>query len=279
MTRPVTAHTRLVALLGDPVAHSLSPAIQNAAMRAARVDGVYVALRCSGSEVGPLLRALAHAGGAGNVTVPHKEAAARAVDRRTEAVEATGACNCFWEEGGEVWGDNTDVEGVAAAIRSLLGRSVTGARVLVAGAGGGARAVVHSLVRHGAEEVVVVNRTHQRAVELAGRFATERTPVRVVGGAHEVGGGTFDLAVNATSLGLREGDPLPLDPAALPPVDAALDLVYARGGETPWVRAMRGRGVPAGDGREMLLMQGAAAFRRWWGVEAPLEAMRAALDA
>jgi shikimate dehydrogenase len=99
-----------------------------------------------------------------------------------------------------------------------------------------------------------------------------------VGGVDEVGGGTFDLAVNATSLGLREGDPLPLDPPALPPVDAALDLVYTRGGETAWVRAMRGRGVPAGDGREMLLMQGAAAFRRWWGVEAPLEAMRAALD-
>lgn len=278
MTRPVTAHTRVIALLGDPVSHSLSPAIQNAAMRAAHVDGVYVALRCSSDDVGPLLRGLAHAGGAGNVTVPHKEAAARAVDRRTEAAEATGACNCFWGDGGEVWGDNTDVEGVAAAIRALLGRSVTGARVLVAGAGGGARAVVYSLVRHGAEEVVVVNRTHRRAVELARRFGTGRTPVRVVGGVDEVGGGTFDLAVNATSLGLRPGDALPLDPAALPPVDAALDLVYARGGETPWVRAMRERGVPAGDGREMLLMQGAAAFRRWWGVEAPLEAMRAALD-
>jgi len=277
VTRAVTARTRLIALLGDPVSHSLSPAIQNAAMRAARVDGVYVALRCSAEEVGPLLRALAHAGGAGNVTVPHKEAAARAVDRRTEAAEATGACNCFWQDGGEVWGDNTDVEGVAAAIRALLGRSVTGARVLVAGAGGGARAVVHSLVRHGAEEVVVVNRTHRRAVELARRFATERTPVRVVGSAREVGGGTFDLAVNATSLGLREGDALPLDPATLPPADAALDLVYSRAGETPWVRAMRERGVPAADGREMLLMQGAAAFRRWWGVDAPLEAMRAAL--
>jgi len=277
VTRHLTARTRLIALLGDPVTHSLSPVVQNAAIRAARLDGVYVALRCSGDEVGLLLRALAHAGGAGNVTLPHKEAAALAVDRRTEAVEATGACNCFWLEGGEVWGDNTDVEGVGAAIRSLLGRSITGARVLVAGAGGGARAVVHSLVRHGAEEVVVVNRTHERARDLARRFGTARTPVRVVGSAGEVDGGSFDLAVNATSLGLREDDPLPLDPETLPRIDAALDLVYARGGETRWVRAMRRREIPATDGSEMLLLQGAAAFRRWWGVNAPLEVMRAAL--
>jgi shikimate dehydrogenase len=246
-------------------------------MRAARVDGVYVALRCSADELPGLLRGLAHAGGAGNVTVPHKEAAARAVDRRTEAAEATGACNCFWLKDGEVWGDNTDVEGVFAAMRTLLGRSVAGARVLVAGAGGGARAVLHALALHHAQEVVVVNRTHQRAVELARRFGNERTRVRVVASVDEVGGGSFDLAVNATSLGLKADDPLPLDPARLPPVDTALDLVYARGGETPWVRAMRERKVAAGDGREMLLMQGAAAFRRWWGIDPPLQVMREAL--
>jgi len=271
-----TARTRVIALLGDPVSHSLSPLVQNAAMRAAQVDGVYVALRCGADDLAPLLHALANAGGAGNVTVPHKEAAARTVDRRTDAAEATGACNCFWLEGGQVWGDNTDVEGVSASIRTLLGRSAAGARVLVAGAGGAARAVLYALARSGAAEVVVVNRTHHRAVELARRFGTERTRVKVVAGAEELGGG-FDLAVNATSLGLREGDPLPLDPRRLPPVDTALDLVYSRSGETPWVRAMRAHEVAAADGREMLLMQGAAAFRRWWGIEAPVDAMRAAM--
>jgi shikimate dehydrogenase len=272
----VSARTRLIALLGDPVSHSLSPLIQNAAMRAARLDGVYLALRCGADDLPHLLHGLANAGGAGNVTVPHKEAAARTVDRRTDAAEATGACNCFWLEGGQVWGDNTDVEGVTIAIRTLLGRSAAGARVVVAGAGGGARAVLYSLARSGAEEVVIVNRTHHRAVELARRFGTERTRMKVVAGAEELAGG-FDLAVNATSLGLREGDPLPLDPRRLPPVDAALDMVYRRGGETPWVRAMRTHEVAAADGREMLLMQGAAAFRRWWGVEAPLDVMRQAM--
>jgi shikimate dehydrogenase len=279
VTPPVTARTRLLALLGDPVSHSLSPVIQNAAIHAAGLDAVYVALRTPADHLRGLLRALAHAGGAGNVTVPHKEEAARAVDHLTDGAEATGACNCFWLDQGEVWGDNTDVEGVAAAIRLLLGRSAAGARVLVAGAGGGARAVVYALARQGADEVVVVNRTRDRAAELARRLGTARTPVHVVGSVEEAGGGSFDLAVNATSLGLREGDPLPLDPARLPPVDAALDMVYARSGETPWVRAMRARHVAAADGSEMLLMQGAAAFRRWWGIDPPLDAMRHALAA
>ncbi|HEX6629939.1 MAG TPA: shikimate dehydrogenase [Gemmatimonadaceae bacterium] len=279
MSRPVTARTRTIALLGDPVSHSLSPLIQNAAMRAARLDGVYVALRVPEADVAGLIRGLAHAGGAGNVTVPHKAAAARAVDRLTDAAEATGACNCFWLEDGAVWGDNTDVEGVAAAMRTLLGRSAAGARVLVAGAGGGARAVVYALVRQGAAEVVLVNRTYDRAQELAGRLGTAHTPVRVVTNVDGVGGESFDLVVNATSLGLRKDDPMPVEPERLPSVDAALDLVYARGGETPWVRAMRQRQVAAADGTEMLLMQGAAAFRRWWGVDAPVQVMRDALAA
>jgi len=279
VTRPATARTRTIALLGDPVSHSLSPLIQNAAMRAARVDGVYVALRVSEADLAGLLRGLAHAGGAGNVTVPHKAAAARAVDRLTDAAQATGACNCFWLEDGQVWGDNTDVEGVTAAIRALLGRSGAGARVLVAGAGGGARAVVYALVRQGAAEIVLVNRTYDRAQELAGRLGTAHTPVRVATHVESLGGESFDLVVNATSLGLRDDDPLPVDPDLLPPVDAALDLVYARGGETPWVRAMRRRQVAAADGTEMLLMQGAAAFRRWWNIDAPVHAMRDALAA
>lgn len=279
MSRHVNAHTRTIALLGDPVSHSLSPLIQNAAMRAARLNGVYVALRVSEADLPGLLRGLAHAGGAGNVTVPHKAAAAGAVDRLTDAAEATGACNCFWLEDGQVWGDNTDVEGVSAAIRTLLGRSAAGARVLVAGAGGGARAVVYALVRQGAAEVVLVNRTYDRAMELARRMGSMHTPVRVAAGVERLGGESFDLVVNATSLGLRQDDPMPVDPGRLPSVDAALDLVYARGGETPWVRAMRQRQVAAADGTEMLLMQGAAAFRRWWGTDAPVHVMRDALAA
>lgn len=275
-----TAQTRVFAVLGDPVAHSLSPAFQNAALRAAGLDAVYVALRCAPDGVPGLLRGLALAGGGGNVTVPHKEAAHAAVDRRTETAEATGAVNTFWAEDGAVWGDNTDVAGVRAAVAALTGRGAAGARVLLLGAGGSARAVLHALEREGADEVVVRNRGRERAEALA-LLARGGTRVRLASPDDPMAGERFDLAINATSLGLREADALPLDPSAAqsPTVAAALDLVYGRTGATPWVRAMRGAGVPAADGREMLLRQGAAAFARWWGRDPDLDAMRAALPA
>ncbi|HEU4455716.1 MAG TPA: shikimate dehydrogenase [Longimicrobium sp.] len=278
MTPSPTSATRLFALLGDPVSHSLSPVFQNAALRTLGLDGVYVALRCASGDVAGLLRGIARAGGGGNVTVPHKEAAAAAVDRLGAAAEATGAVNCFWMRDGEVWGDNTDVDGLRAAIRVLLGRTTAGGSVLVAGAGGAARAAVHVLLHSGAERVVVLNRTAERARDLADRFGAPRR-LDIVDSVEALGTESFDLAINATSLGLREGDPLPFPAEAGCRIDAALDMVYSPGGETPWVRAMRHAGIPAADGTEMLLHQGAAAFRRWWDREPPIKVMRAALRA
>lgn len=278
MTASPSASTRLFALLGDPVSHSLSPTFQNAALRALGLDGVYVALRCAAADVPGLVRALARAGGGGNVTVPHKAAAARAVERRTEAVEATGACNCFFLDDGAVCGDNTDVHGLSAAVRALLGRPPAGARVLVVGAGGAARAAVYALAREGAERIVVVNRTVDRAREVAERFGGPGTRIETAESAESLTSDAFDLALNATSLGLHAGDPLPLPVDGGPRIAAALDLVYARGGETPWVRAMREAGIPSADGTEMLLHQGAEAFRRWWRIDPPLDVMRVALN-
>ncbi|HET6229320.1 MAG TPA: shikimate dehydrogenase [Longimicrobiaceae bacterium] len=272
-----TARTRVFALLGDPVAQSLSPAFQNAALAAARLDGVYVALRCAPADVPGLVRSLANAGGGGNVTKPHKQAAAESVDRRTAAVEATGACNTFWLEEGRVCGDNTDVEGAAGAVRALLGREPAGARVLLLGAGGSARAVAHALVSERVERLVVLNRTLRRADELASRLGVSECDVCTAAHVHDLADDDFDLVVNATSLGMDEADALPLPLDGGPRFGAALDLVYSRR-STPWVRILRSHGVPAADGREMLLRQGAAAFRRWWGVEPPLGAMRAALE-
>ena len=277
MTRAPSASTRLFALLGDPVSHSLSPVFQNAALRALGLDGVYVALRCASDDVAGLVVGLARAGGGGNVTVPHKEAAARAIERQTEAVEATGACNTFWLERGQVWGDNTDVHGVSRAVEAVLGRSAEGARVLVLGAGGAARGAVYAFARDGAERIVILNRTTDRAREMVERFGDRGTRIDVARSADDLASDAFDLAVNATSLGLHAGDPLPLSIGQGPRIGAALDLVYSRTGETPWVRAARDVGIPAADGTEMLLHQGAAAFRRWWNADPPIEAMRAAL--
>lgn len=273
-----TGATRLLALLGDPVLHSLSPTFQNAALEDAGHDAVYLAIRSSTSDLPGLLRGIARAGGAGNVTVPHKAAAAEVVDEVTDAVRATGACNTFWLEDGRIRGDNTDVAGFAAAVESLLGAAPAGARVLLIGAGGVASAALHSLVVSGAGQVVVRNRSPDRARRLADRVAASAVRVDVVTGDAALEGESFDLVVNATSLGLRDDDhfPLPLDSGLR--LGAVLDLVY-HPDRTAWVRAARDLGIPAEDGLEMLLQQGAAAFERWWQTPAPLAAMRAALPA
>lgn len=277
MSLSPTAATRLFALLGDPVSHSLSPRFQNAALRALGLDAVYVALRCSADDLPGLLRGIARAGGGGNVTVPHKALAAATVDVPSGAVVRTGACNAFWLENGAILGDNTDVAGVREAVRALLGREPAGARVLLLGAGGAASAAVCALADCGVERIVIANRTTDRANVLAERFRAPGVRVDVAGSVDALAGDTFDLAVNSTSLGLKSADPLPLDADAPgPSVGAALDLVYAAEG-TRWANAMRARGLPAADGKEMLVQQGAAAFRRWWRMDPPLDVMRAAL--
>ncbi|MDE0081341.1 MAG: shikimate dehydrogenase [Gammaproteobacteria bacterium] len=272
----IGASTRLFAVLGDPVAHSLSPGIHNPAIEAAGMDAVYVALRCGAAEVSGLMRGLAVGGGGGNVTLPHKEAAAAAVDEPSELVARTGACNTFWLEDGRLRGENTDVAGFRGAVSSLLGHTARGLRVLLLGAGGAARAAIVGLTLDGAASVAISNRTESRARQLAAELGDGRA--RVLSPENGPEGLRFDLVVNSTSLGLRPDDPLPFDPSTSAPPGAVLDLVY-RPGETALVRAARAHGIPAADGAEMLVRQGAQAFECWWRRPAPLEAMRRAMEA
>lgn len=267
--------TRLIALLGDPVAHSLSPRLQNAAIRAAGVDAVYLALRCKSDRLAGLIRGLAEAGGAGNITIPHKEAAARMLDSSARAVERTGACNTFWWEGGRLHGDNTDVEGFAAAARLLIG-SPAGARVLLLGAGGAARAAALALLDARADAVHILNRTRPRAEALRDHLDPQGRRIVVVDRAAPLHREGYDLVVNATPAGLGPDDPPPLNLARPARIGAVLDLAYQPGG-TPWIRAARAREIPAADGIDMLLFQGAAAFGLWFGRDADVAAMRAAL--
>lgn len=269
-----TAGTRVFALLGDPVEHSLSPIFQNAALRASGLDGVYIALRCSDRALPALLRGLAEAGGGGNVTLPHKGVAAATVEVPTDAVLQTGACNTFWLEDGQLLGDNTDVDGFRIALRSLAGEPA-GARVLLLGAGGAARAAAYALLSDGAETVDILNRTPARADALKAALGDDRR-LQVLTPSRTTPQTRYDLIVNATSLGLKLDDPLPYDLERGAHEGAVFDLVYAPGG-TAWTRSAAALGLAVADGRDMLLHQGAAAFERWWGQPAPLEAMGAAL--
>lgn len=267
----ISASTRLLAVIGDPVAHSLSPLMHNAAFRVLGLDAVYVALRVSPEALATVLAAQAATGGAGNVTVPHKEAVEGSVARKTDVCARVGACNTFWTENGALVGDNTDVCGVRATLERLgvHGRG----RWLVIGTGGSARAVAITAADVGAT-LWVRSRNAERAAAFAAWASAKAGGMRteVARGPVEV-----DVAINATPLGLTGHDALPADPRDLPGVRIALDLVYARG-ETRWVHALRERGVTAQDGREMLVHQGAASFARFFpGEAAPVDVMRAAV--
>lgn len=270
----ITARTRLFVLLGDPVAHSLSPRLHNAANQAAGVDGIYVALRCLRDDLPGFLRGLSRGGGGGNVTLPHKEKAATVLDRPLHAVRRTGACNTFWFEDGQVVGDNTDVEGFRRSLRDFLGGSPEGARVLLVGAGGAARAALVALLDDGVGEVSVTNRTMERARNMVRRIGGARTRLLATRSAWH--GQSYDLVVNATSVGLRPGDPSPLALDRLGSIGGVVDMVY-REGTTRFVESAQSLGVAAMDGRPMLAHQAAAAFERWWDQPAPLEVMQAAL--
>ena len=198
-----TAKTRLLTLLGDPILHSKSPEIQNRAFEAAGVDGVYVALQCKEEDLEGFMVSIARSGGGGNITLPHKEKAAAIVEIASEAVVQTGACNTFWgDERGRIHGDNTDVDGFRSALSFFIGSVPSGIRVLLLGGGGAARASLLGLIDEGADEIVIFNRTPERARSMSRRIGGERT--RVIPVLEEIEGEDFDLVINATRLGLEK---------------------------------------------------------------------------
>ncbi len=265
----------LYAVLGDPIEHSLSPALHNAAIKALGLDAVYVALPIETGLVVPVMRALACAGGGGNVTIPHKETASRALDHMSEAVRATGACNLFWwDDERRLCGDNTDVEAFRIASAHLLGGALSGLRVLVIGAGGAARSVVFACITGGAAQINLTNRSRERG-EMLIRDLGDPANVRLLASPSADAGARYDLVVNSTSLGLRESDPLPFETREVS-AGAVLDLVYSPRG-TRLVSAARDAGMKAEDGRRMLVEQAARAFEVWFGQEAPRSVMHEAV--
>lgn len=263
---------RRLVLLGHPVAHSVSPRVQNAALRSAGLALVYEALDVRPADLDVTLRALARERAAGNVTIPHKEAVAARCTRLTPLAERVGAVNTFWHEEGRLVGDNTDVGGLEQTVRALLGGELRSVRVALLGAGGGAAAVLAAAERWGGARAAIYNRHMARAEQLAARFPSVAVPSASLSDALR----DATLVVNTTPVGMRDREhPAPVE--LLPNGAAVFDLVY-RAGETAWVTAAREAGHRAADGMGMLVEQGALAFERWFGIAPDRAAMWKAMQ-
>ncbi|MBL8581551.1 MAG: shikimate dehydrogenase [Rhizobiaceae bacterium] len=267
------AEARKAFVCGHPIAHSRSPLIHRHWLARYGLAGSYDAIDVAPADFGAFAAALAADGFAGgNVTIPHKEAAFAAAARRDGAAAAIGAVNTLWLEDGVLCGGNTDAHGFAANLDERAAGWDDGGSALVLGAGGAARAVVHALKERGFRRIIILNRTVERAVELAQRFGAG-----VAAHGYEASGHWLrdaDLVVNTTSLGMH-GEALPVDIALLPDDAVVTDIVYVPL-VTPFLAAAAARGLRTVDGLGMLLHQAAPGFERWFGTRPQItEALRA----
>ncbi len=278
----IGSQTGLLGVLGHPIAHTLSPRMHNAALKAQGVDMVYLAFDVPPEGLGAAVSGMRALGFRGcNVTIPHKEAIGALLDEVDTMAARIGSVNTVVNEAGRLKGHNTDVSGFIAALRGLRPDGAAGLRCFVAGAGGAARGVVAALQLEGAAEILVVNRTHERAVSLCAQASAWGSApcvaVPVADGAAAAEG--VDLLVNATAIGLTsyfKESALPVD--TLNSRHIVMDLVYASGKVTELVREAKARGATAIDGKEMLLMQAAGSYELWTGRPAPVDVMRRSIS-
>jgi shikimate dehydrogenase len=273
--QPISGRTRLAAVIGSPVEHSLSPALHNAAFRSLTLDWVYVALPVTAGRADAALDAMRLFGIGGlSVTMPHKEQVAQSVDRLDPAAAALRSVNTVVPSpDGTLVGYSTDGAGFVASL-AAAGVPVAGQRVCLLGAGGAARAIADALGRAAAAEVVVVNRTTASAEAAAALAAAAGCAARV-GSAADIT--TSDIVVNATSVGMG-GNLLPCDPALLHSGQVVADIVY-HPRRTALLDAAAAAGALTVDGLGMLVHQAALQQRLWHGQQADIAVMTAAAEA
>ncbi|MGV3755063.1 MAG: shikimate dehydrogenase family protein [Verrucomicrobiota bacterium] len=292
----IDARTRFCAVYGQPIAHSASPAMQNAGIDALGLNWRYLAFDVHPDSLRQAITGAAAMKFIGlNLTVPHKILAMDIVDELDQSAATWGAVNTIrfetkvngqWlplaqvapAEIGETrtLGFNTDAEAITKSLREDLGLELSGAKVLLLGAGGAGRTAALKLADEGAAELHLVNRTTSKAQEVAEEITRRFPAVRVSVGCPAQT--SLDLVLNATSLGLKAGDPLPVDLSlfSLKQARYAYDMIY-RPAETPFLQAAKAAGCRTANGVGMLLYQGAKALEIWTGKTAPVESMRTAL--
>ena len=277
-------------VFGDPVAHSLSPQMQNAALRACELDMQYARFHIRPNEVRSALLLLRRLDLVGiNVTVPHKVAAFTQVDDADEFATRAGAINTIRVTDEKLIGSNTDGDGFLRAIRTEFSIDLRDLRVMIIGAGGGTgRAIAWQCALENCERLVLINRILEKANALAKQLRPFFSGPRVLGpttrleavpweeSALRMQLADIDLIVNATPLGMNPSDPTPVPARLLAPHHIVFDCVYGSS-RTALIRAAEEAGARGANGLSMLLHQGALSFSIWFNREAPIEEMRNAL--
>src|ERR1700736_5844719 len=284
-----TAPPIRLGVFGEPVAHSLSPQMQNAALKHLKIDMQYARFHIRPNELPSALAFISGVDLIGiNLTLPHKIAAAGLVDELDENAKRIGAVNTVKIHDGKLRGFNTDGRGFSRAIREEFSVDLRDMRVLVLGAGGAARAIAMQCAKENCERLVIANRTLEKGKKLADELRDFFAGPRVLGpvarlqaiawdeAAFRFQIGNVDLIVNATPLGLNRSDPSPIPARLLAPHLMVYDTIYSER-RTPFASAAVEAGARGANGLSMLLHQGALAFEIWFGREAPLNVMRAAL--
>ena len=291
VTRDIDPPVRL-GVLGDPVAHSLSPQMQNAALGACDIHMQYARFHIRANELRSALLFLRRLHFIGvNLTVPHKIAAFTQIDEADESATRVGAVNTIRLRDEKLIGSNTDGEGFLRAIRTEFSIDLRDLRVMIIGAGGGTgRAIGWQCALENCERLVLVNRTLEKANALAEQLRPFFSGPRVLGPTARIEAvawdesamrmqlADIDLIVNATPLGMNPSDPAPVPARLLAPHQIVFDCVYGSS-KTALLRAAEEVGARGANGLSMLLYQGALSFSFWFNQEAPIEAMRAALYA
>jgi shikimate dehydrogenase len=276
-------------VFGDPVAQSLSPQMQNAALEKCGLEMRYARFEIHSNELPPAFELLPQLNFVGvNLTLPHKIAALKLLDEVDETARQVGAVNTIRIDDGKLRGFNTDGKGFSRAIREEFSVDLRDLRVLVLGAGGAARAIALQCAKENCERLVIANRDFEKAKQLSDELRPFFAEARVLGPVARLQAialdekvlrfqiANVDLVVNATALGLSRGDPALIPARLLAPHLMVYDTIYSSS-QTAFVSAAIEAGARAVNGLSMLLHQGALAFEIWFDRAAPLDAMRAAL--
>ncbi len=276
----LSGKARLLGVIGHPIGHTLSPRMHNAAFAASGLDYVYVPMEVRPEDLSAAVAGLRALGFRGfNVTMPHKETILPLLDELDEAARVSGAVNTVTVEERLLRGTNTDGSGFVEACKES-GLDFGGARVLLVGAGGAAAAIATSVLGEGVLELRILNRSRWRAEKLRDRlretFPGSDISVHDRTDPGETASET-DVIVNATYLGMKDDDPLPVPADRLERSTVVCDAVYRPGGETRFVRLAREQGLRTVSGGKMLLYQGVQAQRIWTGREPDVRAMSGAL--